>query len=244
MSGWQRDDPKRAEKARNLRYKRPAVKSMAYFVIENDLVEMSEVCDEVTYSMADDWETIGNVIGDEDEAWEFRMMFPDLSADIERFYEGLAELNRRYNDEYGIEYDDCTVALLGYSLKYRRDYSESLWGFDTEELDYYDLTAYESDAATTEAGKRLMRLTKVQMLEAISRAIRVMVGYWNLRERYERLEAAMDIIRDRNRAQLELVKEINEIYEDAAKEDFRSSMPATIHLDELIRKLPQRVFVE
>ena len=229
-----------AERARDLRYKRPALRSAGFEVILTELEEIGLACDEVVYATAD-WELIGNLIGDEDEANEFRMLFPDLAADAERLYERLTDCSEYLRDA-GLEYDDCTVALLGKC--YRYDYGAHLSGFDEYETDYFALTAFESDLATSDAGKRLTRLTKAKMLDAISRSLRILMAYLDLRQRYDYLKASMDLIRGANTAQLQAAKEINQLYEEANAVGFDPYKAETRKLDSALARMPQRAWVE
>lgn len=234
---------RRAEKARAMRYKRPSCRGMAYFEIQNGLYEMAEVCDEVTYSMPDDWETLSELIGDDAEAQEFRFMFSDLTADIEKFQEGLDDAERLC-DSMDVEYDDCTVALLGPSYDHRGEWHDELYGFDTFYRDYYDLAYYQAEYAGQESEKRLMRLTKKDLLRTISTSMRIMVGYWELRERYEALYASMDLVRGTNKERLEMVTQINKLYERANEVDFSKFASATKEFDNFLSHLPQQMFVE
>lgn len=184
---------------------------------------------------------IGNLIGDDDEADEFRMLFPDVASDADRLYEQLMDCSRTLHN-FEIEYDDCTVALLGECYKY--DHSAALSGFDPYEVDYFALTTFESQLATEEAGKKLLRLTKAQMLDVISRSFRILIAFLDLRQRYDYLKASMDVIRGENMAQLKAVKEINQLYEEANEVKFDPYNKATQRLDKALALMPQRVFVE
>lgn len=230
-----------AEKARNLRFKRPALRSAGFERIMSDLEEICAACDEVVYAADGDWELIGNLIGDEEEADEFRMLFPGISADAERLYENLMDCSGLLHDA-GTEYDDCTVALLGECYKY--DYGLHISGFDPFETDYFALTSFESDLATSESGKKLMRLTKAQMLDLISRSLRILMAYLDLRQRFDYLEASMDVIRGKNMAQIKASKEINQLYEEANEVKFDPYYEATRKLNKALALMPQRVFVE
>ena len=80
------------KKAKELRYKRTMLKELNYEYMCEKLYEIIEKCDEVQYFEDTDDETLIEALdGDEDEAWEFRMMFSSLSADCERFAEDLKE---------------------------------------------------------------------------------------------------------------------------------------------------------
>ncbi len=62
-----------SDRTRALRYKRSALVSMGAQEIMLELESIVEVCDGIRYY-------IEQADGDEDEAWEFRMAFADLSA--------------------------------------------------------------------------------------------------------------------------------------------------------------------
>ena len=127
----------RAYRARNLRYKRAALASMGFDFIRDELDEMRETCNTIHWWSDQDEETLLNALdGDEDDVWEFKMVFSDLEARADRLFEKIYELCR-YEDNFGQTYDDCTVALIG--NRYRTV------GFDSFEEDYFSLTGYESD---------------------------------------------------------------------------------------------------
>ena len=140
----------KGERARALRYKRPALASMGWDMLWSELDNISEACDEIRWFMDGDdgFDSLVNALdGEEDEAFEFKMAFSDLSGRCELLGNALREA---YIDSE--QYDDCTVALVGNRY--------DIVGYDSEEEDYFSLCRYDADAATTESGKRLMRLTK------------------------------------------------------------------------------------
>ncbi len=150
----------KAYRTRNLRYKKPALASMGFEELSIELEEIREACVDIHYFIdQEDDETLLNALdGNEEEEYEFKMAFADLEA---KAY----ELDRIMYDYYGWDstdfnkmYNDCTVALIG--NRYRT------LGYDFEEEDYFSLTSYEQKLAQTEAGKRLMRLTKAEMIWA------------------------------------------------------------------------------
>lgn len=72
-----------SDRTRALRYKRSALASMGAQEIMLELESIVEACDGIRYyiEQSDSDETLLNALdGDEDEAWEFRMAFADLSA--------------------------------------------------------------------------------------------------------------------------------------------------------------------
>lgn len=68
------------DKARNLRYKKAALARLNIDTIQEELSEISENCDNVRYFIEDDEETLLDALdGDEEEEYEFKKMFFDLS---------------------------------------------------------------------------------------------------------------------------------------------------------------------
>lgn len=224
------DPAVRAEKARQLRYKKPALASIGFDAMFNELFVIMEECSDIQYFVEDE-ETLLKALGDDEEAaWEFRMSFTALSAKAEELYNLFLEENVQQN------YDDCTVALIG--NRYRT------LGFDFEEEDYFALCRYETDLAYSEAGKRLMRHTKAEMISIFGQCLGALVAFLDLRQQHDFLKATIDILRGDNGALLKLIKEVDEAYEEAAAEAFRPWSPATKRFDHLTSQLPDRMWVE
>ncbi len=219
------------ERSRALRYKRPALESLSWDSIMGELEQISEACSDVRYFIDRDGESLLNaLLGDEEEEYEFRMMFSDLSGKADALGEAM------YEFESQEDFDDCTVALIGNRYK--------LVGFDEYEEDYFGLCGYERDLAVTEAGKRLLRRTKPEMLAAIGQSVGTLLAFLDLREKYDYLKATMDVLRDGNTSVLRTLKAIDEVYDRAEAVGFASWEDATRELDRLIETLPERVWVE
>lgn len=133
-------------------------------------------------------------------------------------------------------FDDYTVALIGNRYK--------LIGYDWEEEDYYSLFGYEKDLAFTEAGKRVTRHTKADMLSNIGMCMGIMIAFLDLRQSYDYLKATFDILRDENTSLLQTLKEIQDLYAKAAAENFYSWREATRQFDRMLANLPDRVWIE
>lgn len=87
----------RAERCRNLRYKRPALMELGYFSIMGGLEEIMECSAEIHWAFDDDETLINAFDGNEEEAYEFRWAFTDLeaeAADVLCFYGAGADLWR------------------------------------------------------------------------------------------------------------------------------------------------------
>ena len=116
-----------SDRTRALRYKRPALASMGAREILLELESIVETCDNIRYyiEQSDSDETLLNALdGDEDEEWEFRMAFADLSAQADQLQTMLYDQN--FEDFYR-NFDDATVALIGNRY--------NLLGYDGEEED-------------------------------------------------------------------------------------------------------------
>lgn len=213
----------KAERSRGLRYKRPALASLGYDHITNELYEIMEACSEVQYFVDDDRDTLLNALdGDEDEEYEFRMAFSDLSAKAETLFDVI-------RDNYAADYfDDCTVGLIGNRY--------DAIGYDGYQEDYYSLTSFEQELAYTESGKKLMRHTKPEMISIIGHCVGGLIAFLDLRHSYDYLKATFDILRDENNSMLKVIKEIDEAYE-RANENVKM-------FDFLVEQLPIRAWIE
>lgn len=227
----------KSERTRALRYKRPALVSMGYDDIDRELDEIQEACSDVRWFMdGDNGETLLNAFdGDSDEEAEFRMAFADLEAESDALHGRLYDLRERDEDDIGRAYDDCTVALIGNRY--------SLVGYDMMEEDYYSLTGYDEELAYTEAGKRLMRLTKAQMISRIGQCVGILVAFLNVRQKYDYLKATMDVLRGENMILVEQLRKVKEAHKKASKVDFRPWAKETQEWERLLDALPPEVWV-
>lgn len=224
------------ERSAAMRYKRPALASLGAEAIMNELDRIIEACDDVRYyvEQADNDETLLNALnGDEDEEWEFRMAFANVSAKSEHLQSVLYD--QSFDDFYQ-EFDDASVALLGKQYK--------ILGFDAYEEDYYSLTSYDESLAQTEAGKRLMRKTKAEMLSTIGWCVGITLAFLDLRQSYDYLRATFDILRDENTSLLDTIKAIESAYDAAEEDEFLAWKDSTKNFNRLLDALPDRAWVE
>ena len=233
----------RQEKARQLRWKHGALESMGSAWLMSRLDEIEEACSDVQYFADSDEETLLNALdGNEDELWEFKMLFSDLSADATRLRWAVNDWrfdSEDYDDSIlglaGLSdrtYDDVTVALMGGSYE--------VFGYDSYERDYFHLLSpYAQEWAQDESMKRLMAKTKKELLECIKRSWGVFLAFFDLDQRYEHLKATMDILRGDNTALLNAIRRIEKLYEEAIKRGGYST-----EFDQLLTELPDRVWVE
>lgn len=192
-------------KARQLRYKKPIVKSLNLDSIKQDLWDIQETCEEVHwYTDSEDGNDslINALSGDEDEAYEFKMAFADLCAECERMFEDLEE-------EWVPECFDFFFVAAGAGESYG-----GLLGYDEYEQDYYGIDCHDS-WAEDEAKKKLKQMTKDELIVAARQCLKIHSAYIGLRNRYDSMKAAIDILRDQNTGHLQVVKEIERLYEAA-----------------------------
>ena len=198
-------------KAKQLRYKKPIVKNLNLDFIQQDLWDIQEACEEVHwFTDSDDGEdTLINALnGDEDEAYEFKMEFADLCAECERMFEDLKE-------EWVPECFDIFFVSAGAGESYG-----GLLGFDEYEGDYFGIGCSNS-WAEDEAKKKLKQMTKDELIASTRQCFNVFQAYIGLRNRYDSLKAAIDILRDQNTGHIQTVKEIERLYEEASKQQDR-----------------------
>lgn len=222
-------------KARNLRYKKPIANGLNLDDIRNSLWDISEACTDVQYYIDCDDETLLNALdGDEDDAYEFKMMFSTLSAECEQMQDNL-------DNEYVPEYFNLFFAAVGKGGE--------MLGFDTYEGDYYGLGSYESGLANEEAVKKIKTLTKDQLIEAMQSCFGIYQAYIGLTYRYDCIKSAMDILRSENTSYLKTIKEIEDLYEKLNEETegfkydyFQSNTIKSF--ERLLETMPQEAWIQ
>ena len=152
-------EEKRREKARLLRFKKPAVKDLNLAAIQYKLTEIEEACADVRWycDSEDGWDTLLNALdGDDDDAWEFKTAFANLAGDCEQMREDMDRLDDWDYDNLVGDRFDLFFAGIGAD-----DVGGGMLGWDSYESDYFGLEpGWESRAAEKEAREKLERLTK------------------------------------------------------------------------------------
>lgn len=223
-------------KAQHLRYKKPIVRDLNLDSIKEELWGIQSECEDVRWYFDTDDDTLINALdGNEDEAYEFKMMFADLCAECEQMISDLHE-------EWVPDCFDRFFVAIGAS-----DFNGGLLGYDTYEQDYFGLSCTDA-YAEDECKKALKRMTKDDLIVAARQCFRVYESYIALRHRYDCLKAAMDILRDENTGYLQMVKQIEEVYEKAEEESFgfryQTYGEHMRKLDGYIEALPQEVWLQ
>lgn len=223
-------------RTRALRYKRPALASMGYEHIQKELEEIAEACNDVAWFAGDRDALTAALDGSDEEANEFMIACSDLSSQAGLLLEQLYEVGEYDPDGVARMYDDCTVALIGNRY--------DTVGFDTLQEDYFSLTAYDTELACTEAGKRLTHYTKAEMLSIIGQSVGILVAFLDVRQRYDYLQATLDVLRDESSSVLQAVKNINAAYEKAEMAGFQDFRQEAQEFERLLRAVPERMWVE
>ena len=232
----------KAERSRNMRWKKPALAGLNYWEMSNKLDEIQEVCGDIHWAYDDDETLINAFDGNDEEAYEFKMAFSSLESEAYQLSEALLDTFRSYRDDEEIDgdiekaFNDCCVALIGNRF--------NAVGYDDFQEDYFNLTNYESRLSLSESGKRIMRKTKAEMLSLIGQTLGIILSFQNVELKYEYLKATIDIFRDNNMSILQQIKDIERAYESAEEDDFNDWHESTKEFDRLISGLPEKVWIE
>lgn len=225
---------KKAYKAKQLRYKKPIVKGLNLDTIQEELWDMISACEDIHWYDNNEESLVNALDGDEDEAYEFKMAFSDLEAELEQFQEDLGR-------EYISDYFDVLFPAVG------AKYAEGYLGFDQHEGDYYGLEPYEYSFAEDEAAKKIMSLTKKEILGVVGQCLKIAYQYMAIRYRYDCLEAAIEILRGENMERIKIVKGIEEQYSIAEKssDGFKWKYDKEVgKLDNMILQVPQEYWIQ
>lgn len=222
----------KADRSRNMRWKKPAISELSYWEITEKLDYITDECYEIHWYSDDDDALINALDGDEEEAFEFKMLISSLESEAYELDEQFREF-ARYDDDAEKRFNDLSVALIG--NRFRQI------GYDDYEEDYYSLSSYESGLAYTDAGKRVMRLTKAEMLSTIGQVLGMILAFKNVELKYEYLKATIDILRDQNNSVIQQIKAIEKSYEAANEEHFFGV--ATNSFEKLINELPNQIWI-
>ena len=239
-------DPKEVERnrarynAEQLRYKKPIVRDLNASAMLDQARCIMEECYEIHwYTDSEDGEDslLNAMDGDEEAAWEFRMAFGDLEANVEQLVNDLEEYWDVLPDGF-----DTFFAAIGAE---KSDFGGGMLGYDSFEDDYCGLQdAFTVSLAERCASEKILRKTKKEILELAGTCFGVAMNFISVRDRYENLKAAIDILRGKNTALLQQVKEIEQLYEDAAAEKFDPWNDATKKFDKLLEGLPDLAWIE
>lgn len=215
-------------KARNLRFKKPIARELNLDKIKEDLWDIQSACEDIRwYTDSEDGEDslVNALDGDEDETYEFKMAFADLCAECEVMQDDLKET-------WIPECFDIFFVAAG---------AGNYLGWDSYEGDYFGIECLDS-WAEDEAKKKLKQLTKDELISAARQCFKVYQAYIGLRNRYDSLKTAIDILRNNNTGVLQTVKEIEKLYEEAQKK--QSVYEESEMFERYTDALPQEAWVQ
>lgn len=215
-------------KARNLRFKKPIARELNLDKIKEDLWDIQSACEDIRwYTDSEDGEDslVNALDGDEDETYEFKMAFADLCAECEAMQDDLKET-------WIPECFDIFFVAAG---------AGNYLGWDSYEGDYFGIECWDS-WAEDEAKKKLKQLTKDELISAVRQCFKVYQAYIGLRNRYDSLKTAIDILRNNNTGVLQTVKEIEKLYEEAQKK--QSVYEKSEMFERYTDALPQEAWVQ
>lgn len=191
-----------------------------------------EICSNYTDSEDGEDSLLNALDGNEDEVYEFKVAFAYLCEECEAMQVDL-------NEEWIPECFDLLFVVAGAG-----DQFGGLLGYDSYEGDYFGINCMDA-WAEDEAKKKLKQLTKDELIAAIRQSFKVYQSYIGLSVRYDSLKAAIDILRDKNTGILQVVKEIERLYEAASSEQgiYAEYSKAWKEFDQYTESLPPEAWV-
>lgn len=155
---------------------------------------------------------------------EYKEQFDDLAALAYNLDEAMTE--------YDVEehWDDMTVALLGQIYK--------VLGYDYQELDYFNLmNTFEEEWAQDEAVKRIMQMTKKDMIMLFRKVLCTVVLFYDIKAAHDCLTSIVDELDERAAIMKRKDDMVNKLYEDLTGKNAEQ-------FDEIVKNMPQRMWVE
>lgn len=233
-----------ATKAKAMRYKKPMSKELNWYSIREYAWQIQNDCADIRWMTEDEEQLVDLMDGDEEQAFEFRMAFSDLSNQCEEFLEELQELQRY--DFMSADSDDEDEATL-FDLFFPAIGSNDMMGYDVLEQDYFRLDRYEEEWAEKEARKKLKRLTKDQLFDLAGMALGIARNYMSLSYRYDCLKNSIDILKGKNESYLQIVKAIEEgwkAWEEESDKGKWKDTNAERAFDQMLQNIPERLWIE
>lgn len=236
------------DRARQLRMKRPACKSLCWGQIQSDLSDIREEVSEIQWMGGDDYEKLYNALDGDEAIFEFQIAFSDLAGECEKMYEDLETLRDREAEllGYDTEYDDPPALFDMFFPAINCD--DDIFGYDIEEHDYYSFDSWgDDDYARKKARDKLKRLTKDQLLDLAGLCMEIARQYMSITSRYDALSTSIAILKGESEALLKVVTRIEALYDSAAEEteNFKYDYGKSLReLESALRELPERLWIE
>jgi len=233
-----------ATKAKAMRFKKPMSKELNWYSIREYAWQIQNDCADIRWMTEDEEQLVDLLDGDEEQAFEFRMAFSDLSNQCEEFLEELQELQRY--DFMSTDSDDEDEATW-FDLFFPAIGNNDMMGYDVLEQDYFRLDRYEEEWAEKEARKKLKRLTKDQLFDLAGMALGIARNYMSLSYRYDCLKNSIEILKGKNESYLQIVKAIEEGWKawefDSDKGKWKDTNAERV-FDQMLQNIPERLWIE
>lgn len=219
----------KAEKARNLAYRKPLVKELCFDYIRDRVDEILEKCQDVRYISDSDNELIALAFDDDDEEYQFKMMFSDLEGDAER----LSETFYGYDSLVPEHFDDWFCSM------HSGNQFGGYMGYDSYEEDFVSL---EYDwLIEKDSEERISKLTKPKIIDCARQCFQIFISWQSIETRYNCLESAINVILDKSTTNLKNIKGILEKYERMMKD---YSTENVRDFERAANSLPEEVWVQ
>ena len=225
----------KSNQTRKLRYSKSILEKFNYEEIMNKIYEIMEECSNVEYMIDDEDILIDALGGNDEEAYEFKMMFSELSAKAERLHGLLIEYQ---SDEEISEYFDQFTAGVseGSGMRY--------FAYDQSEEDYYAVTSFEGNICVQEAQKKLMRMTKDNLISCANRVFRIILAYLDIKYKYDYLSATLEILNDEQHGLIDMVKELDRLYNAANADEWDCYSDSLKAYNKALESVPERMWIE
>lgn len=164
---------KHLEKSKSPMWRKSMLQYMSLDDIRENLEEIGESGDYYGY----EGESLGEYYD------EYRPLFDELSAGASDLLDSILRLEEYDGDSFA-GWDDFTVALIGPVRK--------VMGYDTSQMDYFEMMVWDENAAVQEAERRLQRLTKAQLIGMFRRIMIALVAYWDIKGSFDTLSAVVN----------------------------------------------------
>lgn len=233
-----------ATKAKAMRYKKPMSKALNWYSITDEVYQISGDCDDIRWMTKDEEQLVDLLDGDEEQAFEFKMAFSDLSNQCQEFIEELQEIQRY---DFMSTDSDGEDEATWFDLFFPAIGSNDMMGYDVLEQDYFRLDGYEEEWAEKEARKKLKRLTKDQLFDLAGMALGIARNYMSLSYRYDCLKNSIDILKGKNESYLQIVKAIEEgwkAWEFESDKGKWKDTSAERAFDQMLQNIPERLWIE
>ena len=213
-----------ADRARALRHTKPALEMCQWENLEYDLESMEEFVQE--YEWADLTDFLGEA--DEDYAHELQLAVSMLGEKIERYRE-------RLDWETGEKFNLTMACIPGLPLT----------GYDSLEEDYFPLSDYEQDMAREKAEKRMLELTKKDLLKTVCNNMSLFLDFLAIREEYQNLKLIFDVAVDTETGIRNLIADVDAAWTECEEAGWKYDwQPAVVKFDRLVDSVPERMWVE